>query len=437
MKKKIQSLYEIYKRCISYTKLIINKQVLIALAERKKRLAIKKYKDSLIATLDVFLIINFKQFRSTNDSKIKVFLEQIYNYEQLFVFEANTLSEKLDNHEEQIISQLKSLEYTNIKLEFLFVLHDYFMLKGRFLIANNARDLALKIALNHKLKIHHPVMNFYKFKALIDTCNFTEAQIVINFFKKSLLRLIISIDEMQNYYYLFIDPKKISKRRTVIDEEFYSFVNNKNIAIIGPINDEKFSVNQLDKFDIIIRMNFQGFDFLTEKNRQLGRNYVSYYNPHKIRNFIETNNLIFNELDYTVVKNKQDKNKLISHLGKTRIRVAKCYDDFAFIGIYNMTQVIIQDLLHFSPNLIGVFNINLFTKLNYQKNYQLSTTNTLQALRLHDPKSQINLLKNISINNDITFDNPLNQILRYSDVQFLTKIQNNFWKKNKVVQHQK
>lgn len=422
----LKKLGELMKRVYIYFMMVKNRLFFISYTIRKTKILKNRFINSLIGSKKNFIKTNIRHFDKSKKSEVVIFLSKIIDYEEKFSSQNCYSLKAIEEDEKKIFNSLKSIKNSFLNIEYLFILHDYFSLKGRFVIANYFRELALDKSIDFKISKLKPISLFYKFKAFVDIGKFDEAITILNHIKRSYLRLILPFKDLENFLNLFINPDNITAKMNPNDYEYFNFIENKKIAILGPLKDEIYSKNEFDEFDIIIRMNYEGLDKLPYKNANLGKNFLSYYNPHKVDKILHEKNEVLDSLEFSIVKSKDDMRKLTLYTKKTKLRIAKYYDYFSFMGIYNMSQIIVQDLIHFKPELIKFFNINFFTKLNYQNYYRIENSNMSKVLTMHNQITQINLFKNLKKNNKIEFDDVTNDVLKLEKTEYLKKLESTF-----------
>lgn len=422
----LKKLGELMKRVYIYFMMVKNRLFFISYTIRKTKILKNRFINSLIGSKKNFIKTNIRHFDKSKKSEVVIFLSKIIDYEEKFSSQNCYSLKAIEEDEKKIFNSLKSIKNSFLNIEYLFILHDYFSLKGRFVIANYFRELALDKSIDFKISKLKPISLFYKFKAFVDIGKFDEAITILNHIKRSYLRLILPFKDLENFLNLFINPDNITAKMNPNDYEYFNFIENKKIAILGPLKDEIYSKNEFDEFDIIIRMNYEGLDKLPYKNANLGKNFLSYYNPHKVDKILHEKNEVLDSLEFSIVKSIDDMRKLTLYTKKTKLRIAKYYDYFSFMGIYNMSQIIVQDLIHFKPELIKFFNINFFTKLNYQNYYRIENSNMSKVLTMHNQITQINLFKNLKKNNKIEFDDVTNDVLKLEKTEYLKKLESTF-----------
>lgn len=422
----LKKLGELMKRVYIYFMMVKNRLFFISYTIRKTKILKNRFINSLIGSKKNFIKTNIRHFDKSKKSEVVIFLSKIIDYEEKFSSQNCYSLKAIEEDEKKIFNSLKSIKNSFLNIEYLFILHDYFSLKGRFVIANYFRELALDKSIDFKISKLKPISLFYKFKAFVDIGKFDEAITILNHIKRSYLRLILPFKDLENFLNLFNNPDNITAKMNPNDYEYFNFIENKKIAILGPLKDEIYSKNEFDEFDIIIRMNYEGLDKLPYKNANLGKNFLSYYNPHKVDKILHEKNEVLDSLEFSIVKSKDDMRKLTLYTKKTKLRIAKYYDYFSFMGIYNMSQIIVQDLIHFKPELIKFFNINFFTKLNYQNYYRIENSNMSKGLTMHNQITQINLFKNLKKNNKIEFDDVTNDVLKLEKTEYLKKLESTF-----------
>jgi len=162
-----------------------------------------------------------------------------------------------------------------------------------------------------------------------------------------------------------------------IDKVYFDMISGKNVAVIGPATGTLDVDDVLKNFDVKIRINFRGHEYLNEDGRKCGVD-ISYYNASVSKTISETINFQFLEyLTMSVFKKiSHDFQGALLNNEKGR-RKAGSASHLMFQGHENMVQLILMDLFYFSPAQIKLFNFNLYlsrTNTRHQRAYSFVNT---------------------------------------------------------------
>ncbi|MCL1999182.1 MAG: hypothetical protein FWG65_10490 [Turicibacter sp.] len=144
------------------------------------------------------------------------------------------------------------------------------------------------------------------------------------------------------------------------DSDFLKLIKGKTVAVLGPAQGE-LDVQEVQDFDIKVRITFRGMGFLDETSQKLGVD-VSYYNLMNARALNASGNVTFlRKLKMACFKIgiAWDWQKDLVLRGKARGMLGRS-GVVQFKGSGNMLQNLLLDLFHFAPAKIKVFNMNLF-----------------------------------------------------------------------------
>jgi len=165
------------------------------------------------------------------------------------------------------------------------------------------------------------------------------------------------------------------KKETEADRIYHEMLKGKSVAIIGPAVGS-FDIDEIEcELDLKVRINYRSKEFLPEEEQKskVDISYFSGENGDVISKM--PNRLHLNELKMIVFKTvKNDTQKDLLQKGKARVKAGYA-SSLLFQGHAFMAQVIIMDLLHFSPGRIKIIKTNLFLATaieRYHNGYQIN-----------------------------------------------------------------
>lgn len=237
---------------------------------------------------------------------------------------------------------------------------------------------------------------------------------------------LISADkELYSNLYFQLSPKYrevLEAPDLELDYSFNSLVSGKTVAIVGPAASSTKSGNEIDSFDIVIRINFKGNKNFGDPIMNGERIDISYYNYGTTANLDES---IFQGslLSYVVPMNST------SYI-KTNEKVREnTYSPRVLNGIPNMIQKIVFDILLYNPSSVKIFNCNFYAgKSIYDSSYQDMKKNelTIRNLALHDQWTQVCYIRNLYRNGLIQVDESCKNILDMSCKEYFLNLKSNF-----------
>lgn len=222
-----------------------------------------------------------------------------------------------------------------------------------------------------------------------------------------------------------------SKKQTQCEREFESLINNRTIAIVGPAYSEEKSGQEIDSYDLVIRVNYKGKQVKLEEEIYGSRTDISYYNKVNI-NYIMNGTLpieVIDDLKYAVFKSSNIKGfRKIIHSHKN-VRFMKSFDNLLYSGMLNMIQNVLLDVLSYSPQKVKLYKVNFYlSKKFYSSNYDpnISSSNHYYGNWLsyaeHDLATQFNVSKLLWVNNLIEIDSECKAVLKLQTKDYMKGI---------------
>ena len=200
------------------------------------------------------------------------------------------------------------------------------------------------------------------------------------------------------------------------EDNFYNLIKNKRIAIVGPGNSPTNHCNEIDKYDLVVRIN-TFVDHTKEEKKIFGsKTDIIYFNGDK-----------FKELEKKGI-NKFQKDKFIctrinfSNLFKEKnIRSTKKLD-INLIGSNGFLQDILMDLVHYEYKEIKIFNFDFYlSKKIYTKNYSgINTDMTTNPFLTHsklDLFGNINFVRLLNKYNLLNVDENIKEIIDMNNLE--------------------
>ena len=220
--------------------------------------------------------------------------------------------------------------------------------------------------------------------------------------------------------------KNANKIYTNDDKLFAEYVKDKRIAIVGAAYPKEKKGNEIDEYDLVVRLNYFGEAHLADSEYLGKKTNIAYYSGltetgkkllhQKERDFIY-------DLDFIVQKSKLN----VLSISGVKERLAYLFDRFTFQGCLNMMQIVVLDLLMFDIKEIKIFNIDFFLNkcLHYDGYYFLGGAPNIKtvtpSLAYHDVITQINIIRNLWRNNACNVDNNVEKILKMSNESIMSE----------------
>jgi len=156
------------------------------------------------------------------------------------------------------------------------------------------------------------------------------------------------------------------------DREFALFIDGKRVAVVGPAPNDEDCAQEIDQFDVVIRLNYRGAQSLPPAEQYGSKMDVSYYNGDNAKGILKANDFSFaNDLQFAIFKSaRYAYSPPLQRTGTPCTRAMFSPHQFWFYGTPTMIPNVLFDLLHFNPASIKLFKANFFyTKNLYYKGY--------------------------------------------------------------------
>lgn len=269
--------------------------------------------------------------------------------------------------------------------------------------------------LNYRIKSHIEKMEWESLKKLINKFTFNR-YIDKNLFNNA--KKVLSIFNVENTF-------AIVAKNTIHDDDYYKFLRNKTVAIVGPSPSTKCLGKEIDSYDVVIRPSFFGNHFLESEEIVGKKTNVSYYNYRKSSYFLEKKDQIMKKLDFACLK------RPLRNYENTRIRTPQLNSTFLF-GDPNMIQIILYDVMLSNPKKVKLYLTNFYTskqKYGYSY-YEMTNNNKFKmdsiSMAMHDMISQFKFVQNLYSFKLIDADDMTKTVLKLSDRELISKLVNNY-----------
>jgi hypothetical protein len=215
------------------------------------------------------------------------------------------------------------------------------------------------------------------------------------------------------------------------DKQYDKYLKGKNVAIVGPAFSGYSAGNEIDSFDVVVRIFYRGKSYLPDPEKQGSKVDVSYYNVKCAEMISEGSDYtFFQDLDYAVFKeNKHSYQKKLFDADNGRVLFSP--NRFLLNGSANMIPLVLYDLLNFNINKIKIFNVNLYltTHNTYFPGYQIEEkskknfTPSWYAFAVHNPMTQFNFIKNLWRTGLIDVDQACENVISMSSQEYMNAME--------------
>ncbi|MDT9185303.1 tetratricopeptide repeat protein [Limnospira sp. PMC 289.06] len=212
------------------------------------------------------------------------------------------------------------------------------------------------------------------------------------------------------------------------EESYAKLINGKTVAIVGPAPTSEPHGEEIDSFDVVIRMTY--LDNLDESLYPYTgkKTSVSYYNGGNSKSYKSYIRLLIPQLQFVCLKNGYALSELRQH--SVNVRVARTVNP-CYAGGPNLLPIILSDLAAFQAQKIKVFCNNLYISKNlYFENYPsffihkkfIKKLNS-SVLSAHDPASQFSLVKNFWLSGLFEADPDLTEVLKLEVDEYIYEME--------------
>ena len=212
------------------------------------------------------------------------------------------------------------------------------------------------------------------------------------------------------------------------DHDFYEYISGKSVAIVGPAPTRNNYGDEIDNFDVVVRLSFESPEKSIPDPVRIGyKTNISYYSAH-LRFFKDDASDIVEGLDFVCVSMPKYMPEILTYSNVRQVEIP----DVCFIGKPNLIQTCVLDLLKLNPSRIKVFCCNLFaSEVAYSNSYP--STNMLNIVSggkvhrglnsttftNHDPINNFLILKILCDNKKIQCDPELESVLEMSFEEYM------------------
>lgn len=206
-----------------------------------------------------------------------------------------------------------------------------------------------------------------------------------------------------------------------LDSNFKNLIKDKTVAVIGPAVSCIEAGDEIDGFDVVIRINYKGNNYFGDPSINGTHIDVTYYNLGT------TNNLDFQILNGKLFCYVVPFNSIENHYLGGAVRERR-YSPALVNGVPNMIQNIVFDVLLHSPSRLKIFNCDFYVgEAIYDESYiGKSTKLSLANLAVHDQWSQICFIKNLYLNQKIEVDSSCQRVLKMSFDEYFSILKSKF-----------
>lgn len=264
-------------------------------------------------------------------------------------------------------------------------------------------------------------------KARIDAGEFHEAQSLLDNINKRFPAHFL-IKDLESYYKLTVGDivgfRKLRENKfDHLDLKFKRLIEESTVAIVGPAPSYEEVGEEIDSFDIVIRISYRGRDRLPERCEFGEKVDISYYGDGFSTIINESEKSFLNDLEFAVFKTiRYDFQK---QLIKTQRGRQFKKNMFFFNGSPLEINNALFDVLHFNPINVKLFKTNFYLSNNpYYGGYCNNNMIPFAGLAHHDVLSNINFTRNLLNSGLVEVDNALEKVINLTPFEYCSSMEN-------------
>ena len=356
-------------------------------------------------------------------------------------------SSKFDKINKSLIKGIETSNFDSIEYFEILDIYSLCLRLSLFELAYHVRQKALEKALNYscstkkiqswklkaKLSALIEIEDFKEFDRLFPMINKKKEKYFLNF-----LRIVFGNRKSLS------DENFINKIDSFQDQEFRKYVENKNIAIVGPAPVEKKDGFEIDNSEIVLRTNYKLGD---PAIKGLKCN-INYFNLETAQHIDKNGCLEWpSNTNWIIGKAKNYMEMILARLSSDGVKVdnlnlrtLKIVDSALFNGSLSLIQNIIFDLSRFNPKKIYLYHFDVMLSkdrisgyyTDIKNNYDLHLKMT-KCFPGHDPVTQFLILKSFWKLGFIEGDDRFEEVMKMKAKDYMLNMQKNYLDINKKI----
>lgn len=378
-----------------------------------------------------------------------------------FVIASSRNDDEGSSNQEKLIAHVDSMSPNLMDYHELHYIYYLALSVGLFNVAYSLRSKSREAAINLLNRKVGPKSRHQRFKivkaatALLETKNFAGYEKYIS----SNASLLGNMQNPMIFFYELMTSRVISTKsneevalipKNIEDDYFHMYVNDKTVAVVGPLATSLYDGELIDEHDIVVRCNYKKGGPGVNAKVKGRRCDISYYNVREAQYIYIQEPEIFPEcIKWAVCKIEDDKLNL-SRLLKDRnvkrenksmsdnnicVRNLYSMNKLLFNGTLNAIPNAILDLSRFSPRVIRVFHSDLFLSPRYASGYEANYFRewyeegrfqelfVKRVMKKHDPVTQYWVLNCLWSQGRIIGDKRFNEVMQLGEREYMRQLQ--------------
>ena len=216
-------------------------------------------------------------------------------------------------------------------------------------------------------------------------------------------------------------------------DEFSEFLLDKSVAVVGPSPTNAEDADEIDSFDIVLRLNYSYSGKGCETLHKGVRTDIASFNSEQASVFIKENNgIIPKEIKWACFK-KDSLSSIVGTLNKgCGCRSMLMFDEMNFHGSYNMIPLVVMDLCVNNAKRVKVFHTDLMLTQVRVKGYYPASFGWQDDMMnfmfrrssiVHDPILQYRVLCRLWSMDKIEGDARFNEVMMLGEKSYLEELE--------------
>jgi hypothetical protein len=244
------------------------------------------------------------------------------------------------------------------------------------------------------------------------------------------------LDTWSSFGQMWFNDGGIFKQDDYLNSEFQEYVRGKSIALVGPSPGALADGEEIESFDLILRLNYSYAGKGCDANTKGTRTDLSYFmREHGDAFLTEQGGTLPTDLKWAVMKDPEHKHKTVKS-SEQRVRALEGIEErsMAFHASYTAVQCVLIDLLKYPVSRIKVFHCDLFLTVMRSPGYTPKTVNRESSWQqkrdvnksFHDPYTNFLLLRSLFYNGRIEADDGLFKVLSLEPLNYLQMMEERY-----------
>ena len=363
-----------------------------------------------------------------------------FNLELLHELFLAVMGERKSQHRD--VSNLGQLISNDCDPVSLLIIYDLYCRCGMYHYGYPYRELAQKRLLSSTVPsiISRNLSDKFLLTNL-ELSRYAEAETFLNHLDQGLEDNNVALGrDLREVAHFWAQEARVSANSSAINSEYWEFLKNKTIALVGPSEGLAGDGKEIDNHDIVVRLNYSFSGKGTDLNTKGTRTDITYFMREHCEAFIaEQNGLVPEEIKWAVVKDNQHLKKIKAQdYQRLKILEGDSLRQHTFNASLTAIPCVLTDLLKYPVAGVKIFHCDLFLTVMRAPGYTPNSVarHTLWQQKrdinksFHDPATNFIFLQRLYENNRYKVDPPLGRVLKMNLDDYLREMQTIYDEKN-------